>query len=169
MSTSSLLDEERFERVFKEYEAPFRRLAAAYERDSDLQQDLLQEIFLAIWRALPSFRNQCSERTFFYRIAHNRAITHIDRRRFPQGSLDDALSLPDPAPTPEAQLRRASEKQELMQRVSKLPLTLRQVIVLALEGLDNAEIAAILGIADGNVAVRLHRAKGQLAPGGLPK
>src|ERR1700744_3136531 len=80
-------EEMRFERVLIDYGDSFRRLAAAYERDRDLQQDLFQEIAVAIWRALPTFRNQCSERTFFYRIAHNRAITHIRDMRFPHGDL----------------------------------------------------------------------------------
>jgi RNA polymerase sigma factor (sigma-70 family) len=161
--------EERFEQVLAEYEASFCRLAAAYERDRDLQQDLFQEIALAIWKALPTFRNQCSERTFLYRIAHNRAITHIRDGRFPQGDLDLATSLPDPSASPEANVRRARQKDELLQRVSGLPLNLRQVVVLALEGMENHEIAEVLGISAGNVAVRLHRAKHQLIAGGSRK
>ena len=165
MSVDRNIDERRFEQVLDEYEAPFRRLAAAYERDWDLQQDLFQEIALAIWRALPTFRNQCSERTFFYRIAHNRAITHIRDEHFPRGDLDLAMCVPDPSPTPEANMRRAGQKYELFQRVASLPLNLRQVVVLALEGVENHEIAEVLGISVGNVAVRLHRAKTQLIAG----
>jgi RNA polymerase sigma factor (sigma-70 family) len=161
--------EKRFEHVLEQYGNSFRRLAAAYERDPDLRQDLFQEIALAIWKALPAFRNQCSERTFFYRIAHNRAITHIGRSRFPPGDLDDAMSLPDPSPTPEANVHKAREKQELLERVGNLPLSLRQVVVLALEGLENSEIADVLGISGGNVAVRLHRARTQLTEGRSPK
>jgi RNA polymerase sigma factor (sigma-70 family) len=144
-------------------------LAAAYERDRDLQQDLFQEIAVAIWRALPSFRNQCSERTFFYRIAHNRAITHIRDTRFPHGGLDLAESIPDPAATPEANVTQGGQRNEMLRRVAELPLNLRQVVVLALEGVENHEIAQVLGISVGNVAVRLHRAKNQLVAGGARK
>jgi RNA polymerase sigma-70 factor (ECF subfamily) len=59
--------ESRLEAVLGEYDGALRRLVAAYERDADLQRDLLQEIRLALWRALPSFRGQSSERTFIYR------------------------------------------------------------------------------------------------------
>lgn len=169
MSDKSKLDEQRFGRVFQQYEAPFRRLAAAYERDPDLQQDLFQDISLSIWKALPSFRNQCSEKTFLYRIAHNRAITHIVRSRFPREDLDVASSMPDPSPSPEAHMSRATEKLVLRQRIARLPLNLRQVIVLALEGLDNDEISDVLGISVGNVAVRLHRAKQQVTIGDSKK
>jgi RNA polymerase sigma-70 factor (ECF subfamily) len=162
-------EETRFEQVMLDYGKSFRRLAAAYERDRDLQQDLFQEIAVAIWRALPSFRNQCSERTFFYRIAHNRAITHIRDARFPHGDLDLAESLPDPSAGPEASVTLASQKDELRRRVAGLPLHLRQVVVLALEGVENHEIAEVLGISAGNVAVRLHRAKDQLVAKGARK
>jgi RNA polymerase sigma factor (sigma-70 family) len=157
--------EERFKRVLNEYGAAFRRLATVYERDPDMQQDLFQDIALAIWKALPSFRNQSSERTFLYRIAHNRAVTHISRTRFPYGDLDPAMSMPDPSPGPEQTVAHAAQRRELQNRIATLPIGLRQVIVLALEGLENQEIADVLGLSVGNVAVRLHRAKQQLTSG----
>ena len=166
MNTNALR-EERFAQVLKEYERAFRRLAAVYERDPDLQQDLFQEIALAVWKALPGFRNQCSERTFLYRIAHNRAITHITRRGLFEGDLELASAVPDPGASPEERVSRELEMRELWQRVAGLPLSLRQVVVLALEGLANDEIAEVLGISVGNAGVRLHRAKGQLAAGGV--
>jgi RNA polymerase sigma-70 factor (ECF subfamily) len=165
VSSSENLDQ-RFRRVLEEYGAPFRRLAAAYERDPDLQQDLLQEIALAVWKALPSFRNQSSERTFLYRVAHNRAVTHISRTRFPYGDLDPALAMPDPSPSPEQAVTHTDRRRELHNRITALPIGLRQVVVLALEGLGNYEIANVLGLSVGNVAVRLHRAKQQLTLGG---
>jgi RNA polymerase sigma factor (sigma-70 family) len=157
--------EERFRRVLTEYGAAFRRLATVYERDPDMQQDLFQEIALAIWKALPSFRNQSSERTFLYRIAHNRAVTHISRTRFPYGDLDPAMSMPDPSPGPEQTAANAAQRRELQNRIATLPIGLRQVVVLALEGLENQEIAGVLGLSVGNVGVRLHRAKQQLTSG----
>ena len=44
-----------FERIAAEYAAPLVRLARAHEADASLQQDLLQEVHLALWRSLPSF------------------------------------------------------------------------------------------------------------------
>ncbi len=64
----------RFARLLVEHGAALRRLAAAYEADVDERDDLIQEISFAIWRALPAFRGDCSERTFVFRIAHNNAI-----------------------------------------------------------------------------------------------
>jgi RNA polymerase sigma factor (sigma-70 family) len=130
------------------------------------ENDLLQEITFAIWRALPSFRGESSERTFIYRIAHNRALTHIAKRHPEQLELSMALELPDISPDPEQIAVLRWQQTELRARVAALPLTLRQVLTLALEGLSNDDIGQVLGITEGNVAVRITRAKKQLKVGG---
>ncbi|MSV36373.1 MAG: hypothetical protein EXQ47_12375 [Bryobacterales bacterium] len=49
----------------------------AVERDGAEGDDLLQEITLALWAALPRFRGESSERTWVYRVAHNTGISYI--------------------------------------------------------------------------------------------
>ena len=139
-----------------------RRLAASHAGATAEQEDLLQEIALALWQALPGFRGDSSPRTFLFRIAQNRCISHIARRR-PSASLE-ALELdpPDPGATPEQAIGAAQSSQRLLDAVRRLPLIQRQVIVLALEDLDYGEIAAVLGISENNVGVRLNRARAQL-------
>ncbi len=63
-----------FESVVDTYGPALRRLASAWERDAAAREDLLQEILLALWRALPRFRGECSEKTFVFRVAHNRRL-----------------------------------------------------------------------------------------------
>src|SRR4051794_36312493 len=69
-----------FERIAAEYSAPMARVARVHEADPSLQQDLLQEIHIALWRSLPSFAGRCSLRTWVYRVAHNVAASHVLRR-----------------------------------------------------------------------------------------
>jgi RNA polymerase sigma-70 factor (ECF subfamily) len=154
--------ESRFEALLAEFDAPLRRLAAVYERDASLAEDLLQEIRMALWRALPGFRGVCSRRTFVYRVAHNRALTHLARRRPEAAELTEAEEVADARPDPEKAMAERMEREELRERVAALPLALRQVTMLVLEGLSHAEISEVLGISEGNVAVRLMRAKQQL-------
>jgi RNA polymerase sigma factor (sigma-70 family) len=154
--------EGRFAALLAEYDAPLRRLAAVYEPDPALAEDLLQEIRLALWRALPGFRGDCSKRTFVYRVSHNRALTHVARRRPEAAELESAEEVADTAADPETDVTRRMERMELRERVAALPLGLRQVTMLVLEGLSNGEIGEVLGISEGNVAVRLVRAKQQL-------
>jgi RNA polymerase sigma-70 factor (ECF subfamily) len=156
--------DDRCVRLLHEHDRALRRLAASYERDPSRQQDLLQEIWLAVWQALPRFRGDCSERTFVYRIAHNRAVSHVDhwqRRR--TDSLDEDAPLPASQPDPEHALSIEQRRERLQAAVQQLPMGLRQVVVLTLEGLSHAEVAEVVGITENNVAVRLTRARAALS------
>lgn len=155
--------DDRCVRMLSEHDGAIRRLSASYERDPSRRQDLVQDIWLAVWQALPRFRDECSERTFVFRIAHNRAVSHIEhwqRRR--TDPLDDDAPVADEGPDPEHSLSQQQRRERLQAAVQGLPLGLRQVVVLTLEGLSNADVADIVGISENNVAVRLTRARSEL-------
>jgi RNA polymerase sigma-70 factor (ECF subfamily) len=132
---------------------------------ASVREELVQEIALAIWQALPHFRSECSERTFVFRIAHNRGLTHVWRRRpahQPLEDLEEADQPIDPRPHPDEHLARSDQRARLMEAIHSLPVGHRQMIVLMLEGLSHAEIAEVVGITENNVAVRLNRARNAL-------
>jgi RNA polymerase sigma factor (sigma-70 family) len=154
--------DDQFERILGEHGAAISRMAYGYEAVAGIREELVQEIALAIWQALPHFRGECSERTFVFRIAHNRGLTHVWRRRPPQQSLEELEEIDepvDPKPHPEEQLAQLNQRARLMSAVQSLPMTHRQMIVLMLEGFSYAEIGEVLGITENNVAVRLSRAR----------
>jgi RNA polymerase sigma-70 factor (ECF subfamily) len=155
-------DAARFERLLREHGAALERLTALYARGAGDRQDLMQEIAFAIWRALPRFRGESSERTFVYRIAHNRALSFRWRNRRHDVPLEQAPEPADPAPDPERLADSADQRSRLEQAVRSLPIPLRQCVVLRFEGLRDAEISEIVGISVGNVAVRLTRARRRL-------
>ena len=166
------------ERVLSTHAAALSRLAASYESRPALREELLQDIAFALWRALPSFRHESSEKTFVMRVATNRALSHIAARKgdvlkgtHPFSSelkgcapfeTDPFVQAVDPGPRPEEEVASMQGAARLQGAVRGLPLAQRQVMVLALEGLDHDEIAGVLGISEGNVAVRLHRGKALL-------
>src|SRR5262245_37225974 len=137
------------------------RLAASYTRTSGDREDLCQEIATAIWGALPRFRGECSERTFVFRIAHNRALAHVARRPGSAAPIEEAEPH-DPRPDPEAALAGGQESERLLDAVRELPLGYRQVITLTLEGFAYSDIAEVLGITESNVGARLTRARAML-------
>ncbi len=148
-------------RIIADYGAGLARVAASYEADRALQEDLLQEILIAIHRALPSLEKPESLAPFVFRIAHNRCVTHVMKR-----AGERRRSLPE-EPEPEAatpeQLLIADERaRRLTNAVRRLPLRYRQVMTLLLEDLSYAEIAEALEISLSNVGVRVNRAKAQL-------
>jgi RNA polymerase sigma factor (sigma-70 family) len=155
--------DDRCVRMLSEHDAALRRLATSYERDPSRRQDLVQDIWLAVWQALPRFRDDCSERTFVFRIAHNRAVSHIQhwqRRR--TDPLDDDAPIAASGADLEQAMSQQQRRERLQVAVQSLPLGLRQVVVLTLEGLTNAEVADIVGISENNVAVRMTRARAEL-------
>ncbi len=153
-------DLERFERILAREGPALRRLALVYGRTAPDADDLFQEICLALWRALPSFRGDCSERTFAFRIGHNRGLTFRGRRKPDPAPLGDDIR--DRAPGPETLATAAAERDRLLGAVQRLGEGHRQVVLLSLEGLAHAEIAEVLGITENNVAVRLSRARREL-------
>jgi len=158
LSTETLA--QRFELLLALHGAALRRLAASYARTATDRDDLLQEIFMALWLALPRFRGECSARTFVFRIAHNRGITHYSRSTATRPLSDqDAEHVQPTVDATEATLSQEQQWEKLLNAVHGLPIIYRQVIVLALEGFEYREIAEVLGISDNNVAVRVNRAR----------
>jgi RNA polymerase sigma-70 factor, ECF subfamily len=150
---------EQYERIFAAYGPAFVRLTACYEFRPDAREDLLQEIFVAIWKALPGFRGDCSEKTFALRVAHNRCLTHVWRRGKSLESEGELPEIPDPRKNPEALAIDSRRRETLLAAIRSLSVNYRQVLTLALEDLAPAEIAVVLGVTETNVAVRLNRAR----------
>jgi len=136
-----------------------KRSASSYEAETHLVEELVQEIYFSIWRALPSFRGDSSLRTFVARIATNRSVTHVARaiKLPPSVELNEHISAPND--NPESQAIALDRKARLVSAVRSLPLAYRQTALLALEGLTPKEIADVLGITTNAVAIRMSRAK----------
>ena len=154
--------EVRLERLLREYGDAMARMCAAYERNAAERADLWQDMAFALWTALAGFRGECSEKTFVYRVVRNRALTHRFRRRLSTTALSEAADVADPRSSPDEIAERISEHERLLRTVRRLPETYRGVVVLRLEGLNDREIAEVLGVTANNVAVRLTRARDAL-------
>lgn len=147
---------EIFEQLIKSYAPALRRLCSAYRPDPADQQDLFQDIAVALWTALPRFRGDSSERTWLYRIAHNVALTgsaRLRRRR----SRETQIEWDATAPSGD------DRRRELLDAVRRLEPVERELALLYLEGLTAREIGNVLGISEGNAAVRLTRLRERLA------
>ncbi len=155
-----------YEQASAGFGAALGRLARSCEIDQDKQQDLLQEIHLALWRSLAGFEGTCSLRTWVYRVAHNVAASHVVRQR--RHGSRTLVGLEDIEATLADQKAEAGiGRQHVLDRLYGLIRMLkppdRQIILLYLEGSDAASIAEITGISPGNVATRIHRIKRILA------
>jgi len=153
--------DELFRRVMADYASGLWRLTAGYARTDADREDLYQEVLLAVWGALPEFRDESSLRTYVFRIGHNRGISH--RRRQTRRPLPVSLEgLISSGPSPESEAMAGTLRAELLEAIRALPHGRRQVMMLHMEGLAPREIGEVLGITPNHVSVRLHRARADL-------
>ena len=138
------------------------RVVASYERERALQDELLQEVLMAILASLPRLVDEDKLKPFAFRIAHNRCLSHVAKRmreRAHEGILDDLAA---EAASHEQVLIEQQRSEQLLEAVRRLTLPYRQVMTLVLEDMSYEEIAETLGITVANVGIRVNRAKQQL-------
>jgi RNA polymerase sigma-70 factor (ECF subfamily) len=141
------------------------RMARGYEADADLRRDLEQDIQVALWQSLAGFDGRCALSTWVWRVAHNRATSHIiARRRHTQrhwSNIEDVdLAADDPTP-----FERATSEQAMaliLSIIDRLDPPDRQILLLYLEGVAAAETGEITGVSPEVVATKIHRFKTML-------
>ncbi|WP_316820570.1 RNA polymerase sigma factor [Pedobacter gandavensis] len=145
-----------FEDIYKRYAPQIFRVCRGYTNDIDYARDLVQDTFISAWMNLSSFRNQSHISTWLFRIATNKCLRAIEiTKRMPPTELPFNLA--------ESFEESQEEKLDfLYQCIAELGETERIIISLELEGLPQAEIAAVVGLSNGNVRVKIHRIKEKL-------
>lgn len=145
-----------FEEIYNRYASQIFRVCMGYTNDADQAKDLVQETFIAVWKNLPGFRYQSQISTWIFRIATNNCLRALEvARRMPTAELPYNLA--------ETLEESPEEKLKMLYRcISELEETDRIIISLELEGLPQAEIAAVVGLSNGNVRVKIHRIKEKL-------
>ena len=145
-----------FEEIYQTYWQKIFRVCMGYVNDADWAKDIAQETFITVWQQLPKFRNESSIGTWVFRIASNHCLRQIEKqKRLPKAVLDTE---PADMPLPDMESKCAF----LYQCIAALAETDRLIISLELEDIKQAEIAAIVGISESNVRVRIHRIKEKL-------
>ena len=138
------------------------RVVATYERDHALRDELLQEVLMAVFLALPRLTQPEKLKPFVFRIAHNRSLSHITRRIRERAYEQTGIDADLPTPSQEQALIKAERGERLLEAIRQLALPYAQVMTLILEDMSYEEIAETLGITVDNVGVRVNRAKKQL-------
>jgi len=146
----------------------FRRkvfgLAYSFLRDREAAEDVTQEVFIKVWRALPGFDGRASMSTWIYTIARNASLSALRARR-PQASLSDpqvmaAVESIDPVQSADVIVDRAA----ILRLVEQLPPKQRQVVMLFyMEAQSHEDVAAMLAMPVGTVKTLLHRARARLS------
>lgn len=147
------------ERLLAEHQAELEAVVRRYVEDAADRDELRQEIAVAVWKALPTFRGEASPRTYLLRIARNRAITFCVRRarwRRVWTDLRDDLGV---SSDPVAEFDGRELGQRLRAMMATLPSQQRLVLSLTAEGFSPTDIADRCGESAGAVRVALFRAR----------
>jgi RNA polymerase sigma-70 factor (ECF subfamily) len=124
--------------------------------------DLVQEAFLRAYRGLARLEDPARFGAYLHRIAHNICVDRL-RRSGREPAATDEVDLAQPLPRSEVADVRAERLERLRRQVGRLPLALREAVLLFyFDERPMAEIGAMLGISEGAVNQRLHRARQQL-------
>jgi RNA polymerase sigma-70 factor (ECF subfamily) len=151
-----------FAEVTARHSGLITRIALSYEADPSLRRDLVQDILLAIWLALGSYRGDSSLRTFIAAVAQKRSISHVARRAREPRQEVLPHHLVSAALAPDEVAVENDLKEHLIRSIQKLPIPQREAIVLCFEGFSYGEVADVLGISTNAAMLRCQRARATL-------
>jgi RNA polymerase sigma-70 factor (ECF subfamily) len=154
-------DQEALKGIFEKYQKKVYRIAYGVVRQREEALDIVQEVFIKLFRSIKNFKGRSHFYTYLYRMVMNTAIDHA-RKRGKQfiSSLDEEGSL-EPSDEVEKGPERILLQKELEERVKlamdKLPAEQKAALIFRdVEGLSYQEMAEAMGCSIGTVMSRLH-------------
>jgi RNA polymerase sigma-70 factor, ECF subfamily len=130
-------------------------------------EEIIQEVFLALFRHLQQGKPRENLRGWVFRVAHNLALKRRASVTFSEASLSGSAAetavFADPAPDPEALAAGTETQRQLLAVFRVLPEQDRRCLMLRAEGLRYREIGQVLGMSLGAVSLSLSRSLARLA------
>jgi RNA polymerase sigma-70 factor, ECF subfamily len=157
--------DELYTTASREFGRALDRLAAGYEADPEKRHDLRQDIHFQLWRSFEVFDGRCSLKTWTFRVAHNTAVSYVNRERRTNASFVSLEDVEQTAPTEgrEPNIDQQRALQQLSGFIRQLKPLDRQIMISYLEEMDMSTIAEITGLSPANVRMKIHRIKNILS------
>lgn len=148
-----------FEEIYRLHAGRVYNLACRLTGSVADGEDLLQDIFVAVYRKLGSFKGESALGTWIYRLATNQCLDFLRSRQGKARQVTDPLETEPAAPTPSTRPLQA-DRLDLERAIAQLPPGYRAAFVLHdVEGFEHAEIGQLLGIAEGTSKSQVHKAR----------
>ena len=150
--------------VFARYHMRLYRYLVRLTQNDALAEELVNEVFVNVWRKADSFKGRSAVSSWLFSIAHNRAISELRKRT--EETLDDvtAMAVEDDADTPETASMKADKATAIRRCLDKLSTDHREVIDLAYyQDKSVKEVAEIVGIPENTVKTRMFHARQKLS------
>ncbi len=153
--------EDYFTRLVREHKSTIYSVCYMFSQDEDEVNDLFQETLINMWKGIETFREESKISTWIYRVALNTCLLQErkKKREVPKVPLTMDVNFFEDNDAKSTQVR------QLHQRIGKLGLVDRALVMLWLEGMSYDEIGDVMGISAKNVGVKLFRIKEQLKKG----
>lgn len=152
--------EKEFLAQIEQHKGIIHKISKMYMDNPDDQQDLFQEIIYQLWKSYDAFKGESKFSTWMYRVALNTAIIFLRKEK---RKIDTSGEFPEFVAQEESQ---ASEQENRLkhfyQAVQQLEQIEKAIIFYHLEDYSSREIGESLGITEGNVRVKLNRAKNKI-------
>lgn len=150
--------------LVRRYEGQVYNFSLRFTGNADDALDLMQEVFLGLYRNLEEFRGQSQLSTWLFRVAHNKAIDLARRRSVrpvlnEQTDHDELQNLCSELPSPDEQLETQQGNVRVRTLLSQLPIAQRMVVELKIyQELTFDEIADLSGISANTAKTRFYTA-----------
>ncbi len=149
----------RFDQIVAVFHQDMYRYAAWLCRDKSVAEDVVQEALLRAWKSLDALRDEAAAKQWLLTIVRREIARHYERRRLETVDIDNLTA------SQSAMLAEApnEELSDLRESIYELDSDYREPLVLqVIMGYSTNEIAELLGLKQGAVLTRLHRARLQL-------
>ena len=150
--------EKRFAQLVNEHKSTIYSVCYMFSQDEDEVNDLFQETLINMWKGIDSFRDESMIRTWIYRVALNTCLLQERKKKKEVQKVPLAMDVNFFEDTD----ANATQVRQLHQRIGKLGLVDRAIVMMWLEDMSYDEIGAVMGITPQNVGVKLFRIKEQL-------
>lgn len=136
--------------LFDDFYVPLCMCVQRYVSYPEAAEDIVQECFIKLWQQRGEFRYLQQVKSFLYTTARNSALNELERRKVREAYINQELEKDEQVFFRDT-LIEGETYRLLTNAIERLPGQTRRVMLLALEGYDNKEIATLLEIADGTV------------------
>jgi RNA polymerase sigma-70 factor, ECF subfamily len=149
--------EEEITELFEQWRGALVRYLSTFGLSQHDCEEIVQEVFLSLFSHLRKDKARTNLRGWLFRVAHNLALKHRNAERKAVGIATDFDNLPHPALNPEEKLASNQRQRQLSSILRALPEQDRRCLYLRAEGLRYREIAEVVEMSLGSVAVSLAR------------
>ena len=153
--------EEYFTQLVREHKSTIDTVCYMFSQDEEEVNDLFQETLINMWKGIDSFREESKISTWIYRVALNTCLLQERKKKRQVAKVPLTMDVnffeDDDA--------NAAQVRMLHQRIGKLGLVDRALVMMWLEGMSYDEIGSVMGFSAQNVGVKLFRIKESLKKG----